>query len=336
MNNNSKFDTEYDTGMKKMEFLPPIFIVGVPRSGTTLLAVLLDRHSNIAIGPETVFYTKFLPKTWVKRTPETYEELVDSALAFKRIADFNFARDELLHHFKQYELSFANLLRAIIEVYAIRNSKLRPGEKTPVHLWYVPTLLDEFPESKVICILRDGRDVVRSLLEAPWARQGHPRRLRLFCIRWNDAVEKIIHYQKTLPPNRFMLVKFENVLRQPREELEKICAFIGEAFEPTQLEPTQSSSVIPAWEEQWKQKAAKMLDPGRIEAWRRSANQEQIWIMNSMMGDMLERIGYADTKLDGASPAIRAKLFLQRIPYLKRMQKISALTLKGLKKLKLK
>src|SRR5512143_952046 len=112
-------DSTYDNSKGKGQLAPPVFIVGAPRSGTTLVAVLLDRHSNIAIGPETQFYTEFIPKNWARRTPNTYEELVDSALAFKRIADFNLEGEELLRQFRKYDLSFANLLRAIIEVHAI-------------------------------------------------------------------------------------------------------------------------------------------------------------------------------------------------------------------------
>ena len=188
MNNSSN----HPVSSEKNQLAPPVFIVGTPRSGTTLMAVLLDRHSNIAIGPETQFFTEFIPKNWSKKTPDTHEQLVDSALAFKRIADFNFDRDQLLHHFEKYELTLPNLLRAIIEVHAIRNSKWRPGEKSPHHLQHIPTILNHFPEAKIICVLRDGRDVVRSLLDTPWAIPKNPRRLRLFCIRWNDAAEQTI------------------------------------------------------------------------------------------------------------------------------------------------
>jgi hypothetical protein len=260
---------------------------------------------------------------------------VESALGFKRIADFNFDRDQLLHYFKEYELSFANLLRAIIELHAMRNSKLRPGEKTPQHLKHVPMILNQFPEAKIICVLRDGRDVVRSLMETPWAIPKNPRRLRLFCLRWNDAAEQTIYHQRTLASNRFMTVKFEDILRQPRSELERICDFIGEEFESTQLEPAQPSSVIPGWETKWKSKASEILDPGRIEAWRKSADQQQIWVMNSMMGTMLERMGYRDTTLEDCPPVMRTRLFIQKVPYLPKLRKISAASLKVLKRLKL-
>ena len=280
---------------EKKKLSPPVFIVGAPRSGTTLLAVLLDRHSNIAIGPETQFFTEFIPRYWENRLPETHEELVDSALQFKRIADFELDRDELLRYFKNYELSFANLLRAIIEVYALQRSKSRPGEKSPLHLNFVPALLEQFPGAKIICILRDGRDVVRSLLNVPWAIPDNPRRLGLFCIRWNDSVEEMLKYEQVLSPDVFMTVKFEDILRQPKLELEKICDFIGEEFEPAQLETAQPSSTVPEWEKDWKNKASETIDAGRIEAWRKSSDKKQFWIMNSMMGPLLKRLGYRDT-----------------------------------------
>ncbi len=321
--------------MEKEKLSPPVFIVGAPRSGTTLLAVLLDRHSNISIGPETQFFTEFVPRYWTDRVPATHEELLDSGFEFKRIADFELDREELLKYFSNYELSFANLLRAIIEVYALQHSKLRPGEKSPLHLNYVPTILEQFPGAKIICILRDGRDVVRSLLKVPWAIPGNPRRLGLFCIRWNDAVEEMLHYQQTLPPDVFMTVKFEDILRQPKLELEKICDFIGEEFEPGQLETVQPSSAVPDWEKDWKNKASETIDAGRIEAWRRSPDRKQLWIMNSMMGPLLKQVGYRDTGLDGCPPAMRVQLFIQKIPYLKALRKISSYALKILRRMKL-
>jgi len=177
--------------------------------------------------------------------------------------------------------------------------------------------------------------VVRSLLEVPWALRGNPRRFRVFCLRWNHAVEQMLHYKDTLPSDRFMIVKFEDILRRPQSELEKVCSFIGEEFEPTQLETLQSSSAVPDWEKKWKGKASEMPDPERIHAWRKSSDQEQIWIMNSMMGSMLERMGYPDTKLDRCPPAMRVKLFIQGIPYRKKVRKISSSSLKILKILKL-
>jgi hypothetical protein len=328
-------DFRFEMGKGKMKPSPPFFIVGAPRSGTTLLAALLDKHSNIAIGPETQFFTEFIPWNWAHKAPKTYEELVDSALEFKRIADFRLDRDRLLRHFKQYDLSFANLLRAIIEMHALDRSKLRPGEKIPLHLEHVPLILHQFPGSKVIYILRDGRDVVRSLLEVPWAAPHNPRRFRRFCMRWTDAMEAMFLYEKTLPADQFMIVKFEALLMQPKSELAKICGFLGEKFEPTQLEPVRASSAVPEWEKDWKGKAAHMPDAARVQAWRQSSDQQQIWIMNSMMGNMLERAGYSDTKLDGCPPLMRVRLLIEKIPYQKRVRKFSSLALKILKKMNL-
>jgi hypothetical protein len=100
------------------------------------------------------------------------------------------------------------------------------------------------------------------------------------------------------------------------------------------LEPSHPSHVIPGWEQKWKSKASEMLDPGRIEAWRKSTDRKQIWVMNSMMGTMLARMGYRDTTLEECPPVIRAKLFIEKIPYLPRIRKISAFSLKMLKRLK--
>ena len=103
--------------MKQNSF-SPIFIVGSPRSGTTMLAVLVDRHSKIAIPPETQFFTEYVPQTTESKTSENREDMVKSALNYRRIADLHLKREEVLIKFRNYENTYPNLFRAILETYA--------------------------------------------------------------------------------------------------------------------------------------------------------------------------------------------------------------------------
>lgn len=293
----------------------PIFVVGAPRSGTTMLAVLLDRHSRISIPPETAFFCEFLPKHWAGRPPGDREEMVDAALGFARIADLRLERAAVLERFAALEPTFPNLLRAILEAYAARRPGTRPGEKSPEHILHVPEIFEAYPKAQVVCIVRDGRDVVRSLEAVAWAKPHSPRRFELFCMDWADCARLADEYRRRYGADRYLFVRYEDVVLRPEAELTRVCEFLGVPFEPTQLDATGGSAVVPAWEKNWKGKATTALDPARVEAWRRQADPKQVWVMNSMMGRALRAMGYADTGLMGCPLWRRMWLGVRKVPY---------------------
>ncbi len=316
------------------KYFRPIFIVGAPRSGTTLLAVLLDRHSQIAIPPETQFFADFLPSLLPSSAVSSREEKIELALSSPRIQDIGLAREQLLNVFSGLSNTWPCLLQAILALYAFGQNKNRVGEKSPKHVAHVPEILEVFPDAKIICLVRDGRDVVRSLEKVPWAEPDNSRRFSIFCMEWVDYAGLALQYQRQYTKEQFLLVKYENILLSPTVELEKICQFIGEEFEDGQLQITSESNVVPEWEGEWKNKSTAMLDPKRVEAWRRQADREQIWFMNSMMGKALGELGYDDTGLNDCPFFKKIMLFFQKLPCLPKIRPISLLLLKMLRSLK--
>lgn len=312
----------------------PLFIVGTPRSGTTLLSTLLDRHSKICIPPETQYFTEFCNKVSRSQADEwSKTELINAAVTNRRICDLELSNQEVYAFFSKYEKSLPNLLRAILEAYTERYGKVIAGEKSPKHIEHVFEILNAFPNAKIICIIRDGRDVVKSLLKVGWAEPGNPRRLGLFCNEWSDDAALTSRLQSTFGEEIFLTVKYEDILAEPEKNLEKICRFIGVDFETNQLDFTEKSQVVPDWEKEWKSNSSLSLDMSRVGAWRKSKDLYQIWLMNWMMGEMLERYGYQDTDLTGCSLTTRCRIILLAIPYSRIMRPISLFGLKVFRKM---
>ena len=309
--------------------LSPIFVVGVPRSGTTMLAVMLNRHSRISIPPETQFFTEFVFQTGEIKY-RSYEELVNLALSSHRIKDLELDNERLLSNFKKYNKNYGNLLKAILETYASKFGKERIGEKSPKHIEHVKTIINNYPNTKIVCIVRDGRDNVNSLLKMPWAHPGNPRRFGLFCKEWVALTNLAIRYSLKYP-EQFLLVKYEDVILQPERELKKICKFIDEKFEPSMIFKNNglcsNSNVVPSWENNWKSKAIRVLDSKRVEAWRNIEDKKLVWAMNSFMGGMLKKLGYQDTTMGECPWFLRAKLALIKIPYCGFMKPFSLFSL---------
>jgi len=311
----------------------PIFIVGPVRSGTTMLAVLFDRHSRIAVPPETQFYSEFLRKMDKADQYSSHEKKVDLALSFTRIADLNLERDKVLEIFLKYPSTYDYLLRAILEAYTSSQGKTRPADKTPSHITYVPRILKAYPSAKIICIVRDGRDAVLSMLKTKW-RTGNPRRFKHFCTDWADAAKLALDYEKKLPAERFTMVKYETFLQQPEKELKRLCEFVGENYEPSQFDTEINTGAVPSWENAIKSKAKAVIDPSRAHAWRRTASPEQIWIMHSLMGKTLRRMGYMDDAPQRCPLFKRITLAIQHIPYWRPLRPLSLFGLRILRHIK--
>jgi hypothetical protein len=293
-----------------------------------MLAVIIDRHSRVAIPPETQFFNEFMPDNADRLKVSSKMEWVELALSDRRIADLNLDRNGVLNLFAGCEKTPYSLFAAILQAYADDRHKARPGEKSPTHLKYVPQILSAYPEAKVICIVRDGRDVVRSLEKVAWAEPGNPRRFRLFCMQWSDAAQKAVEYSNRFSRDKFCIVKYEEILSEPENQIARLCEFIGERFEPSQLAPDKKTGVVPEWEADWKGKASHSIDKSRVHAWRIEADNAQVWAMNSMMGKMLRKFGYPHTSLKGCPFRKKLQFLIMRIPYMHFMRPYSLALLK--------
>lgn len=203
---------------------PPLFIGGAGRSGTTLLRVILDSHPNIACGPE------------LKLT----EWVVNSRLDF---FDFVKARNAPL---REYRLTpeyvnriFSAMLLSLMENYRKLSNKPRIAEKTPINACLFEHLSEIFPESPLIHVIRDGRDVVCSLLTmqtqwidprtglgVDWTRDIG--RAAEYWASWVSAGREALSHP--IARRNYMELKYEDLIEKPEATLKHLCKFIGEPW----------------------------------------------------------------------------------------------------------
>ncbi|HKQ46993.1 MAG TPA: sulfotransferase [Phycisphaerae bacterium] len=293
----------------RAEAFQPFFIVGCQRSGTTALAVMFDRHSALAVPSETEFFRKFARSDRLRRLPMTHEQLLSRACDdfYIRLTGVRF--EDAIERFRQYPATYSYLFRALLETHAAKEGKRRSGEKTCDHLYAVDEILREYSEAKVICIIRDGRDVVRSI-SAAWGL----KRWNVLCRQWIAFARLAGKLQRRLPPDRFTLVRYTDLMREPEREMRRLCAFIGEQFEPAQIETGGGSTTVPTYELAWKGKAREGPDPTRVEAWRKCEDRELIARLNFYMGRTLREWGYPDTEVVGIPWTRRLLWWMQYVP----------------------
>src|SRR5262249_35614363 len=153
----------------------PVFVVGVPRSGTTLLTALLGAHSRLSCSPESAFFAKL--------SKSNIDELLDSSHWPVRALDFLYSirigdvpvpdryaipREALISYLKSRRPSPPAMLEALTQQYMIAVGKRRWVEKTPKHLVHASMIRRYYPHSPIIRIVRDPRDLALSLMSVPF------------------------------------------------------------------------------------------------------------------------------------------------------------------------
>lgn len=269
---------------------PPIFIVGAPRSGTTLLAAMLGAHSRLSCGPETRFF-RFLSKTdrtWLYDSwPGNAVEFLFSIRLMEPISGHYGLSREQIHTFLERKApSVPAILSSLTKQFMVRKNKDRWVEKSPEHLMFVGDIRKYFPDSPIIRILRDPRDAALSMVK--WA--NGPQDFLESLLLWREYDDKSAAFFDT--DKGSYTVSYENLVDTPDEQLEKICEYIDEKYEPAMLDTSRSAANVVTRKETWKQLAAKPPDRTRIGVWRRELVGQQNRLAEALIGDRLITYGY--------------------------------------------
>jgi hypothetical protein len=267
---------------------PRAFIVGCPWSGTSLLATLLDRHPQVAVPPETFFFRDLLPGIRAHGRAPSAEQLLQRAGRHPVFRDLGITATAVAAAMDAADPNGERaLLRGMLAAYAASRGKQLAVEKSPVHLFYTPLILEWYPKTRIVCLLRDGRDVALSLTRVPWGG----RSLRWHCAEWNSYCRSARAYAHRFA-DRFLLVRFEDLVAEPERILAGVDRFLDLPFAPRQLDPAVETGSILDAERPWKEKARSRADPERAGAWKVTATPGQRRIMQAAMGPLLVASGY--------------------------------------------
>ena len=271
----------------------PIFVVGFPRSGTTLLAGLLGAHSRLICGPETEFFTGLEVANQGNRLcqaakwPDEAADYLFSRIHEKPIPDYyDITRAEITSYLKQRERSCPAILESLTETYMKRHGKQRWVEKTPTHLVCLRVLRQCYPDAPVIRIIRDPRDVALSLLNVPWGPAGFPAAV----LHWRYFDGLSASFFET--DRNTLTVRFEDLVMNPESEVQKLCQFIGEEFEPGMMDTSQSIAHLNPTKISWKQNAGRQVDASRVAIWQRETTPDQQSQAEAIAGDRVRAYGY--------------------------------------------
>jgi hypothetical protein len=287
--------------------LPMPFIVGAPRSGTTLLRFMLDAHPELAIPAETGFLLACAQLPQDQGISE--QELIQTMLYYPPDApawnDYQIPAAEFRAKIGQIRpLTAAAGVRAFYELYAARFGKRRWGDKTPLYCLHLPTIEKLLPEAHFLHLIRDGRDAALSLRHL-WFSPGND--IPTLAAYWRHAVASARGHGALCP--HYLEVRYEELVSRTEEVLRLVCDFLQLSFDPAMLhyfertperlqehrERTRTDGQIVVTREQrfkQQQNTTRPPDASRIFAWKQDMSSEEQAKFTAVAGDLLRELGY--------------------------------------------
>jgi Sulfotransferase family len=210
----------------------PLFIVGMPRSGTKLLRGLLNQHSRIRIPDIETDFLPFLAR-WVRNhgRPASEPEFAQLFAALKSATYFTLRRAATPFAWQAWRglclgrYDVADLFEAFIryETGAARDSDCIWGDKSPAYVRHVALLLEQFPTARVVHIVRDVRDFCVSM------RKTWNKDIRRAAFQWGRDAGNA-HRLCMAHPERCIEVKYEELLQSPEAQMRRLSGFLGLEF----------------------------------------------------------------------------------------------------------
>jgi hypothetical protein len=266
----------------------PLFVLGVSRSGTTLLRVILDRSPGIAI-PDESFFVPLLARR--HRGKIDAGRFLDDVARIPSIRSWGLTA-EMIEPRVRSGSTAGEAIGAIFETYAAKAGKPRWGDKTPMYMRHLPLLERLFPDAQYIHLVRDGRNAALSFLEMPegtftrtWA---HPSTPSEFACLWRREVAEARALGGRVGPDRYLEVRYEALVAGPEETVASLCAFTELPFEPRMLEYSRAVDVSEKPHQQ------RLLQPptADVRRWQVDMEPGDIRRFEEIAGDLLAELGY--------------------------------------------
>ena len=224
---------------------PAVFIIGCPRSGTTLVRHIVGAHPLIAITPEA----HWIPKWFEKRTGLTPDGLVTPDLIAKLLAHpkfvlFRLGREDLMTLMGNGEpRSYATFVTGIFDLYGKSHGKALVGNKTPDAVRKLDTLHAIWPQARFVHVIRDGRDVALSMFNWSSVQQKKPGTFATWkddpastaALWWELNVRRGREAGALLGPELYHEMRYESLVAHPERDCAALCAFLGLAYDEGML-----------------------------------------------------------------------------------------------------
>jgi hypothetical protein len=289
-----------------------MFVVGVPRSGTTLLQRLISDNYSYAALPETHFLCGAFGGDHRYHLGSTVScaEAIRSISPGGKLAALGISGKSLSARLPSSDsVKLSALMHIIFDLYSEECANVNLVEKTPMHYQSLELLLNWFPHAKAIWIVRDPRAVASSYLSTPWSDGSVITPAR----QWSQQARIL---SRVISTNRVMVVSYEKLVREEDRVLESVASFLGESSESCiddrglRVEVAQMMS---EWDVQLYERASQPPDSSAIEKWTSLLSGNQVKMVESICSAGMSKFQYTPSESIGIFDNV--SLALKRIAY---------------------
>jgi len=259
------------------------FIVGSARSGTTLLRMMLNAHPEVAVPPESRFVVELYSSDEV-RVDDFLSRLENHRRWISWDTPIEDVRAQLAG---MTTVPYREAIEAAFMAFAQSRNKKRYGDKTPRYIENLPLLARLWPEARFVHLVRDGREVALSYADVPFG----PNTVAKAAALWRERVDLGMKQGRPLGSERYLELRYERLLENPREEIEGLCTFLDLDFDPAMLDHSEQarSEVLDR---------ARLYNPNvtrsitKTRAWDEQMPRSQVEVFEAIAGDTLSELGY--------------------------------------------
>lgn len=261
------------------------FIVGSPRSGTTLLQSVLLTCEGLVIPPETQFFAH------VRASPPAYADPGRRALQ-KRLVDYchsvemAFDEDRFAQELKARPAKTGDVFRALMIAVGVEAGVEIVGEKSPLHTSHVLEILGMFPGARVLHIVRDPRDVALS-----W-RESWDRTVLAAALRWRRDMQHHELYSDLLPPATYRLLRYEDLVARTEQTAREVSGFLSIPYDPAMCQPhrRKRTGIAPHWGHL--RRTLEPITSSRVGRWMEELGDDETALVERICGPWMGRHGY--------------------------------------------
>ena len=247
-----------------MENNRPIFIIGCPRSGTTLTRSIIDAHPNIACGAETHFLKDL-----------------------SRIVNHHWERIERYDFPKEYwNQKIADFFTSFKSEYAQKQGKKRWAEKTPGYALKLDFIYSLYPDLQIVHVIRDGYDVTLSHLD----RWGYKKAVNATKV-WPKSIRHARSFSQSLPDDQYFEIRYEDLVKEPEKNCKLLFEYLAEPWDPIVLEKgCYKSEITEARRKESGEKST--LYQSRIGVGKKKLDPFLGTLLKMRAGEQLKQLGY--------------------------------------------
>lgn len=265
-----------------------MIVLGVRRSGTTLLRVMLDRNPALAVPDESYFVPQLAGRHRGRVDPAAF---LDDLRRLPTLVEWGLSPDAVAPRLRS-GMTTGEAVTAVFEAYAAGRDKPRWGDKTPLYMQYLPLLERLFPNALYVHLIRDGRDAALSFLAVPagimtegW---GSPRNAAGFACQWATEVRAARELGRRAGSRRYHELAYEALVADPVASLRRVCDFAALEYDEAML------GYVGQTESARKEHQQRLNEPPRVGVrdWRTELSPGELAAFEHVAGDLLAELGY--------------------------------------------